>query len=42
MSKDLALKVLGLSQGKEQKKETKITDYSEEEIIRAFSKNVKH
>ena len=38
MSKDIALQVLGLSQRKEQKKKTQITDYSEEEIIGAFQK----
>ena len=36
MSKDMALKVLGLGQGKEQKKPKKITDYSEGEILGAF------
>ena len=36
MSKDTALNVLGLSQGKEQKKKTQVNDYSEDEIIGAF------
>ena len=36
MSKDKAMTVLGLGQGKGQKKPKKITDYSEEEIIGAF------
>ena len=36
MSKDKALQVLGLGQGKGQKKPKKVTDYSEEEIIGAF------
>ena len=36
MSKDMALKVLGLCQGKGQKKPKKITDYSEDEILGAF------
>ena len=36
MSKDKALTVLGLGQGKGQKKPKKVTDYSEQEILGAF------
>ena len=36
MTKDMALKVLGLVQAKGQKKPKKISDYSEGEILGAF------